>query len=182
MLPDLTTLANVKSWLSITGAGDDAELSRLVTAASGFVRAWCNRDFSLQTYTHTYNGKGTQSIKTRQYPIVAVTSLVIDTDVIPLAPDAISNGYMFSDTEIAVRGYRFNRGFQNIQVGYQAGFAVIPSDLEQAVIELIGLKRSQAKNNGLSSKGIANETTAFIVKDLLPGTQTNLNFYKRVRP
>jgi hypothetical protein len=180
-LPDLTTLANFKANQGITGTVDDAELSRLITAASAFVRSYCGRDFSSQSYSQVWSGKGAVQMPFRQYPVTAVASLTIDGVTVPPS-DGVTPGYVFDDHFLMLMGYRFTRGFNNVQVSYTAGFDPIPYDLEQVVIELVGLRRSQAQTKGKSSQGMANETTTFIVKDMLPSSQTAIELYKRRIP
>ena len=57
---DLTTLANVKAYFSppLVTTADDALLSRLITAASGFIQSWLNRTIASATYSETRNGAG----------------------------------------------------------------------------------------------------------------------------
>jgi gp6-like head-tail connector protein len=61
---DLTTLADVKAWLNTTGTfgtTDDALLTRLITAASQFLKNWLSRDIVLTNYTELRDGVGSQS-------------------------------------------------------------------------------------------------------------------------
>ena len=55
---DLTTLATMKAYLSppLVTTTDDALLSRLVTAASGFIQSWLNRAIASASYSETRNG------------------------------------------------------------------------------------------------------------------------------
>ena len=52
---DLTSLANLKAWLNTTGtfgSTDDAILTRLITAASGFLARYLGRDVVLLSLIH----------------------------------------------------------------------------------------------------------------------------------
>jgi hypothetical protein len=61
-LGDLTTLADVKTWLQ-TGHNafpvtDDALLTRLVTSASEYIQSWLNRSIALADYFEMREGTG----------------------------------------------------------------------------------------------------------------------------
>ena len=60
--------------------------------------------------------------------------------------------------------------------------AVIPDDLEQACIELVGLRFRDKDRIGVVSKGMAGETTAFSQKDVPDPVRVVLDSYKRILP
>ncbi len=135
-LGDLTSLANVKAWLSppLTTTVDDALLTRLVSATSRFVLAYLNRPSLLSTpYVETQDGIGSHTLLLRQWPVTAITSLVVDGIAIPAAPpppalgwrldawDGISPG---QPQQLSLDGYDFCRGRQNLSITYTAGYAV----------------------------------------------------------
>jgi hypothetical protein len=78
MAGDLTTLANVKAWLNTTGtfgSTDDAILTRLITAASGFLKRYLGRDVVLTAYSELRDGLGGYGPATlvfANYPVTAV--------------------------------------------------------------------------------------------------------------
>lgn len=177
---DLTTLANVKSWLAITATTDDTLLTRLVTAASQFIQAWLNRDLASQSYSETRDGHGGPVMPFRDFPVTAVSSLTIDGNTIPAAADMVSLGYRFTDTRLILQGYVFTRGAANVQINYTAGYASIPSEIEQACIELVSMRYRERDRIGHASKSLAGETVQFIVKDMPDSVRTILNNYKKV--
>jgi hypothetical protein len=181
-MSDLTTLANVKAWLAITQNGDDALIARLVTSYSAYIQQWMNRTIASQSYTEKRNGHGGYALALVNYPVTAVSSLLIDNNAIPLAANSTQSGYMFDDKFIYLNGYRFTPGRQNVQVAYTAGYAQTPPELEQAVIELIALRYKERDRIGHSSKAIGGETVSFIIKDLPDSVRTILENYKKVVP
>jgi uncharacterized phiE125 gp8 family phage protein len=182
---DLTTLANVKAWLSppLTATVDDALLARLVTAASQFIQTWLNRTILLQTYAETRNGPGSTRLFLRNRPVTAVSALTIDGVAIPPShPAPTGAGYLFDDSSLYLVGYLFRRGVQNIQVTYTAGFAEIPPELEQACIELVALRYKERDRIGQVSKNLGGEVVSFTQKDLPPDVATLLNQYLSLVP
>jgi len=187
MLPDLTTLDNVKGWLGLTDPSqttDDALLARLITAASGFVRTWCSRDLSSQSYDEFRDGTGGRIMPLANTPITAVASVSIDGNSIPAGGIGLT-GFRFTPTMLILDGYRFCRGLANVEINYTAGFASGAPELqtiEQAAIELIALRYKERDRIGLSSETLQGQVTAFQVKDVPPSVATILNQFKKVVP
>ena len=179
-MADLTTLANAKSWLGITAASDDVLLSRLVSSASDFIQSWLNRQIAAQQYTDTWDGHGEKRASTSAYPIKAVASVVIDGVSIPQSTAPTVPGWVASKTQIALIGYRFTDGVQNCTATYTAGFAVTPNEIEQACIELVGLRYKNRDRIGLNSKGANGETTSYSQVDLSGAITDTLNQYRKV--
>jgi hypothetical protein len=125
---DLTTLATVKAWRSppISTAGDDAQIARIITAASGFILRSLQRTLVSQSYIETRNGSGGRELMLRQAPVTALASLCVDGVAIPAAADALSVGYALDGESgmVYLRGYAFCRGVQNVTVSYSAGYLV----------------------------------------------------------
>jgi len=181
-MTDLTTLANVKQWLGVTVSTDDAFLGRLISFASVFVQNLLNRNILSTAYTETYDGNSGTALFLPNYPITAVSSLTIDGISIPAASSPLVSGYTFNSTRISLNGYRFNRGYNNVAISYTAGFASVPLDLEQAVIEIVGIKYREIKRIGEVSKSIAGEVVSFSQADIPPTAKTILQQFKRVIP
>jgi gp6-like head-tail connector protein len=86
---DLTTLADVKAWLNTTGTfgtTDDALLTRLITAASQFLKNWLSRDIVLTNYTELRDGVGSQSFSFANFPVTAVYAVNVAGVNIPPIP------------------------------------------------------------------------------------------------
>lgn len=181
-MADLTTLANVKAWAGIQTADDDTLLNRLITSASGFVETWLNRVFESKQYDEVRDGTGGCAMMFADYPVTAVSSVVVDGLPIPAAPDAVSPGYRFTDTRIVLTGYRFSKGLGNVQLSYTAGYVATPPEVEQACIEMIALRYKERDRIGHQSKSLAGETVTFFIKDMPDSVRTVLNNYRKVVP
>jgi uncharacterized phiE125 gp8 family phage protein len=193
---DLTTLANAKQWLNVATTTDDALLTRLVSAASQFVQTYMNRTIASASYTEKRAGSGSNTLALANYPVTAVTSLVIANVPIVASPDGQQAGYVFDDRFIYLIGNAYAASAfpgaapnhfpkwppMGVQISYTAGFAVTPLEIEQAVLELIALKYTDRQHMGQSSKSIQGEVVSFIVSDMTAGTRTMLNNYKKMIP
>jgi hypothetical protein len=184
---DLTTLADVKAWLQ-TGqaafpATDDALLTRLMTAASQYIQTWLNRPIALTDYLETRDGTGGHRLQFACFPVTAVSTLTIDDQSVPAAPATTAAGYSFSTTQLSVRGYRFNRGAQNITFAYTAGYSTTPSEVAQACIELVALRYRERTRIGEVSRSLGGaETVAYAQKDMSDAIKTLLQRYRLVSP
>lgn len=184
---DLTTLAEVKAWLQ-TGQSafpitDDALLTRLITAASQYVQSWLNRSVALADYLETRDGTGGEALQFSCFPVSDVKWLTIDGQVIPQATASQVAGYVFSPTQLAVRGYRFGRGLQNVAVAYTAGYPEVPPDIAQACIELVALRYRERTRVGEISKSLGGaETVTYAQKDMSDAIKTLLQQYRAVVP
>jgi hypothetical protein len=184
---DLTTLADVKTWLQ-TGqtsfpTTDDALLTRLITAASQYIQTWLNRQIALAGYLEVRDGSGGDRLQFACFPVTAVLSLAIDGLPIPAASSVGAAGYTFGATQLSVCGYRFTRGVQNVVVSYMAGYAVTPPDVAQACIELVALRYRERTRIGEISRSLGGaETVAYSQKDLSDAIKTLLQRYRLVAP
>jgi hypothetical protein len=145
---DLVSLADLKSWLGITGTDDDVLLARLITQISRAIFNVIDRPAILPSaYTETYDGGNDVSIMLRQWPVTGVSSCIVDGVTIPPSPPLVGSasaqiGYVLDSSDAAppgamqrlsLRGSLFTCGVQNVTISYSAGYqitnesAVIPT-------------------------------------------------------
>lgn len=134
MQGDLTTVANLKAWMNTTSNGDDVNMGRVISSVSQVIRNYCQRDSFLSTaYSEAYDGKMVPFMLLKQFPVLSISSLIIGNQVIPAAPDAVSNGYRFDSwdgipagrpAELSLQGFQFWRGQRNVLVQYRAGYQI----------------------------------------------------------
>jgi len=110
-LYDLCALADVKMWLGRSDSGSDAMLSALIARTSRQIYSWLQRGLILpRTVTEVRDGTGGAAMVLRQWPVVSVSSLVIEDVTIPQAP-AISGsavpfqGFGFSNNGMPGSGW-----------------------------------------------------------------------------
>ena len=184
---DLTTLSDVKVWLQ-TGQNafpttDDALLIRLITAVSQYIQTWLNRRLAMTDYLEVRDGTGGHKLQFACFPVVRVLSLTIDGQSVPGAPSTVAAGYSFSSTQLSVRGYRFNRGVQNIAIVYTAGYPITPPEITQACIELVSLRYRERARIGEVSRSLGGaETVSYRQKDLSEAIKTLFQQYRLVAP
>jgi hypothetical protein len=201
---DLTTLSDVKAWLqtgqSAFPATDDALLTRLITAASQFIQTWLNRQIASQDWIEVRDGLGNTlgPSETRYqfaaFPVTAVSSIVVDgltLPAIPVIPSAPSGGpvvgtqagYLFTPTQLVIRGYAVPRKAGCVTLQYTAGYAVTPPDLAQACIELVALRYRERSHIGEISRAIGGgQTVSYSQKDMSNSIKALIQQYRIVTP
>lgn len=189
-MSDLTTLAEVKEYLGITTTTTDSLLSRLISASSAYMQSWMSRTIAQQTYNETRNGLGGNVMVLINQPIISVASVIVNGINIvarpPLGPGASTGygfGFNFDDTRIFLSGgATFCKGFANVNVTYDAGFATVPPDLDQACVEMVGDWFKYRDRIGKLSEGIEGQTISFARDQIPPRVLGVLATYKRVAP
>lgn len=134
--PTIVVTGDGSGAAAVAAVGADAILSALIARISAILVQFSNRPVlfdSGSNITEVRNGNGQSAMMTKVYPIVGVTSLSIDGQIIPAATGATDAGYVFEGGVIHLRGYRFTRGVQNVTVVYRGGVA--QSSQEQALLE-----------------------------------------------
>lgn len=187
---DLTTLADVKSWLQ-TGQDpfpdtDDLLLGRLITAASRFIESWLGRQIAPADWQEVRDGDGGQRLVFAAPPVTQILSLTIDGLAIPPAPgdgSGFGAGYVFTATELALRGYIFTRRAQNVIVSYTAGYAATPPDIAQAAIQLVATRYLERTHIGEVSRALGGaETVSYSTAGMSEDVKLLLSQYRLVAP
>lgn len=165
---DLTSVENVKQYLGLDAGNtkDDALLARLVSAASSFFLRLTGCNFPSASQTETRSGDGGSVMLLRQRPVSSVSSVTIDGEAIPQRPSLSDSGYVLTDYregELTLVGYSFSRGVGNVTIVYTGGIAVVPGEVEQAVIELVAWNYKARDRIGIANRVLPQgESVSFV--------------------
>jgi hypothetical protein len=170
-MADLTTLAKVKSFMTITTTGPDAVLSSLITACSDdFVRAIERTDFIGATYTEVRQGDGGNRMPLHHWPIASVASVTVAGVTVSPSANQIADGwYINADLDPERRNQLWTAGaavFTDnapVVVTYDAGYLAVggnlgltlPTDVEQAVIDWVADRYQSRPGTGVQSQRLA---------------------------
>ena len=184
---DLCTVAELKAWLPNQGNNDDVTLQSLISNASLQVLQYIDRPHILAgvlgNLTETYDGNDSDRLLPRQFPIIAVSSLSIDNIPVQQSTGPTLAGFLWDGRRILLRGFRFCRGLQNVQVSYTAGYFAVPLDLKQAAIEAFALSYRQRVRIGEKSNSMSGQVTiAFDMSDVPPRSMSIFSQYRRLAP
>jgi hypothetical protein len=182
---DLCALADLKSWLPNQGNNDDTTLQSLISNGSAQILNFIGRPHILAsvlgTLNETYDGNDSDRLLPHSFPIIAVSSVIVDGAPVQPATGPTTSGFVWDTRRILLRGFRFNCGVQNVQVAYTAGYASVPLDLKQAAIETFALAYRQRVHVGEKSNSMGGQVTiAFDMSDVPPRALTVFNQYRRL--
>jgi len=180
----LATLADVKSYLSISDTTQDTLLTSLLTSADAFVKSFTGRDFEQKTYTHLFNWKWENKLILKQYPVISLTSFKYNTGSFSV-PNYVSfyiDTYKV-DPEVWQIWTMFNipKWIQNIQVIYSAWYVNIPEEIKQAVIKLTATYFNWSKTDWLVSESIDWASLTYEKNSIPTDILLILNRYKNVQ-
>lgn len=195
----MVLLQDLKDWLGLTTGTDDALLQRLITNISQSILTKISRDTILSAaFTESYDGSGTPTQALLHYPITAVASLFINNAPIVLSPDGVQAGFTFDKYTLKVVGAGsawvlapgfygppsvFIRGKQNVKVTYTAGYAAVPGDLAQFVMEWCAFRYRAKGWIGQKSKHLqTGETVTFSDDKMTAAMEDVIKPYKRLIP
>lgn len=184
-MAELVPLDRLKTYLEIaaTETGQDVLLQDLIKRLSAWVEQYCDRKFAKATYTEQHDGDSTDLLTVTHWPIVSVASLHDDPDRVFGAGTLIAPAdyVIYKDQgRIQLDGLIFARGLQNVKVTYDAGYAEIPPDLQQAVCELIADRFRNKEHQGLRSLSVGAYSVAFTESELPEEVRAVLNSYRRI--
>jgi len=182
---DLCTLAELKAWLPNQGNNDDATLQSLISNASLQVLQYIDRPHILASVlgslAESYDGNDSDRLLPRQFPILSVSSVSIDNVPVPQSTGPVAAGFLWDSRRILLRGYRFCRGVQNVQLSYTAGYSAVPLDLKQDAIEAFALTYRQRVRIGERSNSMNGQVTvSFDMGDVPPRSMAVFNQYRRL--
>jgi Phage gp6-like head-tail connector protein len=174
-MADLTTLGSVKVYLGITFDTADAKLSAIITACSAWIASWLNRDILQAPYTETMNGTGSRQIQLSNYPVTALSQVLVDG--IDLTNYATSDGRRVVTLPY---GSSFTRGLSNVQITYTAGYATVPADLEHTACRMVAWGYTESSRIQQNSKSMGGEVVSFSTAMAPAWALENLKNWRKV--
>ncbi len=157
---EFITVAEVKTYLGITGTGEDDNLTTIVASVNAFIPQYTNRTFDLTTYTaELYDGPGHAALHLKNYPIVSISLIEVETVEVEERTDVGEIGYYIKDLSsgIIYNNNLWDRGRGNTEVTYVAGYAdadALPADLKHACLELASFFRNMKGKSGVASESL----------------------------
>lgn len=148
----LCTVNQVKSWLKISGAGDDGGIGPMINAASELIGRWCERENlgNVYSYSENYSKRGRYNLDLntgfdlvlRHWPIVSITSVSLGStsyNLLTLAQlqAGAAGYYVEEDNEPRFLKFVGMNPVYPVNVQYTAGYAPgsVPFGLQQAAIQ-----------------------------------------------
>lgn len=191
---DITTVANVKSFLDISGTTQDSLLELLIKTVTDLVQSYCNRAFVQIAYTQEeYDGTGTKELLLKNYPIKISSGFTLERNNASDNSDSwetvdAEDYFVDADRGIVTKLTEFWPEKNKYRVTYTAGYErstdtgslAWPYDLELACIALTAILYNRRKAMGIKNESVGDFSVTF--SDALeedPSIKTTLDKYKR---
>lgn len=149
-------LADIKTWLGVTGNADDALLTALEKQMVALAESWSGRYLGEpKEFIEILNGGGRERLWLRQLPIgsVAVESRAMLTG----SWEAVQTSEIETDGRVLHRiGLNWPTSFRNVRVTYQAGIDPdeIPELEKYVILELIARAYRGRGSEGVQSRSV----------------------------
>ena len=185
---NFTIAINTSAYGTYTSSGyvsvDDSLLNRLITSSSEWIKQYCNRDFTAANYTEYRNGWANQTkMALKNYPVNSVASVYINGVLVPASTTTNQTGWVQNGGFIYLRGgITFTTGYANVVITYNAGYATIPYDLEQACIEITSWRYREKDRIAQNNKNVGGENITFNTASMPSDAMRTLQEYTRVMP
>jgi uncharacterized phiE125 gp8 family phage protein len=167
----LTSLDTIKSHLNIPAGttSEDEVLERMINAASEKIEQFLDRKILKRSWTEYQDGRSNDRIVLRQWPCSKPSELWDDA-----SSEFTDASNMIDDDDFALEGDPaigvvllggwFSRANRNIKIVYEAGYDVVPYDLEEACLLTIEFMYDMRADRrvGVSSKGKNSESVKFL--------------------
>lgn len=184
----LTTLEMAKSQLKIPTLETtmDDIITFWINVASDRFESETSRKIKKQEHAEIHHGRGNNILMLREWPIAATPAARLfidggsefnaDSEI-----DASDFRIADNDNSIVLIGSLFPKGYNNVKAIYTAGYEVVPSDIENAVLWMVSYYRSMrdAGDIGRQSKSKGGESTSFL-QSLPQEIMDVISKYKRI--
>ena len=189
MTPDstlyLVSLDDTKEYLGLTDDDTDRDnrIGYYITVISELADNYTNRALLEQEHTEWYDGSGTDRMYLNNYPVSAVTSLVVNPIWWTSEKEIESSDYrLIPEYGIIVYKYEFPEGARNVKAVYTAGYSTVPYDLRMATLEYVAQiwQRANEKMWAHESRQ-GGEKSVTVLREMPHVTQQVWDRYRRWR-
>lgn len=181
----IASVMQLKEYIGVAGASDDVLLDRLLQAAESFFLMLTNRkSLAVDSFTQTLDGTGKDYVQLHYFPIVSLSSVVVEGVTVAPANYTFGLHETLDDRVVYLTpasGLVFPKGRRNVVVSGTSGYSVTPSEVVQAVLEIAARGYQKRKRIDETSKQVGGETVSFSTRDLTDfSRQVVANYTNRI--
>jgi len=184
----LVSVATLESYLGVSGETWDSDEQdfgiNLINAASARANVITGRQLASRTHTDIIlDGSGRDIVVLPEYPVTDVAELRVDTARSFGATSVIdTDDYEYYDDGRLCYWSGFPLARRCVKVTYTAGYATVPYDLQQAVVESCAYtwKRYRSRSIGTRSITADGVTTQYEIDIPIPAMRV-FESYRKVR-
>lgn len=151
---DLTTLADVKVELGISGTTYDTLLSQYITAESLKIQNYCGGVLVSEVLSEQFRlTEEYDHLQLSRFPVSSIASVTVDDEVLDADEYEcdLASGLLYCLSGDSVVGW----GDDKITVVYTAGYSTIPEDLQEACTQMVKMSySSQGRDPALKAEEV----------------------------
>ena len=207
-VPLLVTIDQVKNYLypAVSTTTDDGKIQSLIAGASQYIINFTRRGtdlYSSRNFSERYDGNNQDFLRTRHWPITAVSLLQVNNITVVATPDFIAPGYAVDGDPEAGKillitnngnsaaginfywrnygGLFFYKGRMNVLVNYTAGYGTVPFDLQDACVRIVAQNYKRRGTIDEKSKALAQGagTQSYRDWEVDPLSMRTMRYYQR---
>jgi hypothetical protein len=135
---------------------DDADLERMIGAASATANRMTGRSLAASAHVVTMSGTGRRELRTPDYPVQSITDVRIDANGGFDADTVVDDYESEDDIGMLHRRIGWPPGYRNIRIDYRGGYELgsVPGDLEGAVAEVVEWMSRRIQNEAIGIRTI----------------------------
>ena len=161
-------LAFTKETLGLSTNTQDTRLESLIKAEFAAIEKYCERRFLVADYIERFIGAGQVNYFPCHDNIRSVASFTANNS--PIVPSHFNDYAVYFDKPIPR---------VNCTLTYSAGLDDVPEDIIAVIAESVAFRFRESERIGMSSKGMAGETTSFRVNRWSPENLKTIDSYKK---
>ncbi len=194
----LTTLASVKEFMGITDTSQDARLESLIDSITDQIEGMCGgRRFALETQTEELHDGGEDKVFLNNFPIVVPPTILVERRTGNISTPSwvaftadefvpyLKAGYLqffgrtpgkhFHNNDASIFATpTLTEGHRNIRVTYDAGFAVIPFDLELLANQMVSSAFNRSSSVGIKKESVEGASVEYFGEQQSTQVHTSL--------
>lgn len=153
-------LEDVKSYLNINDTDTDSDIiiNNLIPSAVKFIENYCQRNFVITETADRFDGTFCDYHVFHKYPVNKILSIDMNKEN--------TLNYILEEDIVYLEDYNKFKG--KCVIKYEVGYSDInmPEDLKLACVELVAFWYKKKDVVDVASKGLGNQNTTFINKDM----------------
>jgi hypothetical protein len=188
------TLADLKEHLDIdvSDTTKDSLLTNKLNSAWKNIVNYLGQDLTSQTYTEDYDGDGSNTVLLNQFPVISITSVYTDFKRTwqnsPFTPDSttiIDPTTYFCDLKtglltVFMGSGLFPIGFGNIHIVYVAGYATVPYDAKDGLLQYAALMAQRAGLEGKVAQTLGGKSEQYDMMAIPLFIRQSLISYRKI--
>jgi hypothetical protein len=189
-MPDIITEARALEFLKEDSASSPDGFTELIDEVEAYVTDWMNRtSIIVAAQTEQHDG-GHDFVSLRVPPIASITTVHSDT-LLTFGADTLvdsANYTFYPDTGRLqlIGGRKFGRGFRNVKVVYQGGWAdadAVPKTIKLGILGIIAdIWKEQVGRQGLQGVSFEGQQVQFLLPPAMPAKYERMLRLYRVPP